>query len=147
MICHFSAPWQDKVKLHCLGKHINFYTHTHTHTLHALIFKKGVMITVQNTTQSLILHRPHKSQSDLEGGRAYDLLLTYSALDASRVGVGKETGDLLLNKTTAHNPICLTEENGFLKRACTLPWKFHVSLNLQRCLYVWQPHHDPHSVY
>lgn len=42
--------------------------------------------------------------------------LAYSAVDVSRVGVGKETGDLLLNKTTAYNPICLTEENGFLKR-------------------------------
>lgn len=32
------------------------------------------------------------------------------------MGAGKETGDLLLNKTTAHNPIYLIEENGLLKR-------------------------------
>jgi len=32
MICHFTAPRQDKVRLHCLGKHIKFYTSTHAHT-------------------------------------------------------------------------------------------------------------------
>lgn len=93
MICHFSAPRQDKIRPHCLGKNINFNTHTHAHTyIYACSdFQNGFNDDCpEYNTESNITHA---TLSDLVGGKAYDLLLTYSALDASPAGVGKETGD------------------------------------------------------
>jgi len=63
------------------------------------------------------------------------------------VGVGKETGDLLLKKITAHSPICLTEENGFLKRDMHSALEIPHIVKSAEVLVCLRPHHDPHSDY
>lgn len=72
-------------------------------------------MTVQNTTQTNITHT---TLSDLAEGKAYDLLLTYSALDASPVGDGKERGDL-----TPEQDYC--PQSNMFKRGKWIPQERH----------------------